>query len=168
MVIFVLSCVCRAIYDKFFSEVAEKNGFYPFGWTLSIIYSAVIFDLLPIYMILLFHSINFEILEQPEDLSQNEKVIGSSSSDLAKSSSSIYSRRMKSQKIFLSNLKDSSSNMGSTINDENFDKSADLLLSDETYKNSKVQEKSIDGRHSVPHHLIVRGPDLYNREIFGA
>ena len=63
-------------------------------------------------------------------------------------------------------MKDSDSNMGSTINDENVDKSADMLLSDETYKNSRLQEKSIDGRFSVPQNLIVKSADLYNRETY--
>lgn len=61
--IFDLSCVLRGLFDRSISQQI-KNGHYSFGLLLAIIYSAVILDLLPICMVLLYHSKNFHTISQ--------------------------------------------------------------------------------------------------------
>ena len=65
-----LSCILRGIYDhRLQSSVMEKESF-TFGWTLSLVYSFYILDVLPILLILYYHSINFKTINQAENLQE--------------------------------------------------------------------------------------------------
>ena len=66
--------MARAAFDKTLSYSLETNLKYTMTTLSCLIFSALILDLIPICMILIFHSLNFTTLQAAANLQKREQL----------------------------------------------------------------------------------------------
>lgn len=75
LLIFDFSCVARAAFDRSLCYFIEDNKYeYTMASLCCLIFSALFLDLIPICMILIFHSLNFKTLHAGANLQKQEQL----------------------------------------------------------------------------------------------
>ena len=80
LLIFDFSCVARAAFDRCLCFYIEDKHGYSMASLCCLIFSALFLDLIPICMILIFHSLNFKTLHAGANLQKREQLF---STDIA-------------------------------------------------------------------------------------